>query len=257
MRALMQQPISPSSPEGSGQARRRGLFSGKAAEQVPTYAPDPSLAATLSAYQLMIQDRLEEGIRAIQHTANTLMHEIASEVWRTAGGDKDEVQARVLETLSRDQALRSLIAHSDERFQSLAVRTARLEDTLNQVAEQTRGAKEMLARGVDALADAAGGPGPHGVEDVRERLDQVTHQIALAFETLAERDRAIVETVQARVREHGEIVMSETSRIAQAMQAYVQQGVSALGNLAGQVESQMEAITAREDDIGAMINQTV
>ncbi len=253
----MQQPISPSSPGDPGQARRRGLFSGKAAASVPPYVPDPRLEATLSAYQMMIQDRLEEGIRAIQHTANTLMHEIAGEVWRTAGGDKDEVQARILETLSRDQALRGLIAHSDERFQALTVRTARLEDTLNQVAEQTRSAKEALARGADALVDAANAPALRGVDDIRERLDQVTHQIALAFETLAERDRAIVETVQAQVREHGEVVMSETGRIAQAMQAYVQEGVSVLGNLAGNVESQMEAITARDDDISARIDQTV
>ncbi len=224
---------------------------------MPAYVPDPSLEATLSAYQLMIQDRLDEGIRGIQHAANSLMHEIASEVWRTAGGDKDEVQARILETLSRDQALRGLISHSDERFQALAVNTARLEDTLNHLAEQTRSAREALERGADALAEAAGAPGVRDVEEIRERFDLVTRQIALAFETLAERDRAIVETVQARVSEHGEVVTSETGRIAEAMQAYVQEGVSAVGNLAGRVESHMEQMVVREDDISASINQTV
>ena len=95
----------------------------------------------MSAYSLLIREELEEGLRAIQLTANQLMHEIASEVWRSAGGDKGDTQASILEGLSRDQAIRSLITHTDERFQALAVRTARLEDLMNVLAEGMRLAK--------------------------------------------------------------------------------------------------------------------
>ena len=207
----------------------------------------------MSAYHDMIRDQLDEGLRELQHTANQLMHEIATEVWRTAGGDKGQVQSKLIEALSRDQAIRSLIAHTDDRFQTLAVRTARLEDTLNMVAEGMRTARQQITRGVDALQDAQALPSGPGADDIRGRLDEVTRQIALAFETLAERDRAITESVQQRVREHGELVSSETARISRAMESYVQQGVEAMGQLAGSVESQLSAITHRDDEVGSRI----
>jgi len=252
----MQLPGSSSSPEGHDRARRRSLFSRTANETPPTPS-DSRAEALVSAYQQIVMERLEEGMRAIQQTANSLMHEIAGEVWRTAGGDKDEVQAKILESLSRDEAVRSLIAHSDERFQSLTMRTARVEDTLNQLAEQTRAARDALDRGADTLADTAGSPAVREIAELRTQLEQVTRQIALAFETLAERDRAIVETVQGRVREHGEIVMQETGRIAEAVQTYVEQGVSAIGHLAGRVETQADAFASHDQDIADRLNGVV
>lgn len=235
-----------------GGARRRGLFSGRG-EHPPAASPADRTQAMMAAYQQMIREQLEEGLRELQHTANQLMHEIAAEVWRTAGGDKDEVQARLLTAISRDQALRSLLAHTDERFQTLAVRTARLEDTLNMLAEGMRAAREELARGVEALHDVRSSPAARGVAEVPERLDEVTRQIALAFETLAERDRAITETVQQRVREHGELVVNETARITKALESYVQQGVAAMGQLAGSMDAKLEHLASREDRIGARI----
>jgi hypothetical protein len=253
----MQLPDPSSSPEGHDRARRRSLFSRTAQETaVPTFA-DARAEALVSAYQQIVMERLEDGMRAIQQTANTLMHEIAGEVWRTAGGDKGEIQAKILESLSRDQAVRSLIAHSDERFQALTVRTARLEDTLNQLAEQARGARDALDRGAETLAGAAGSPAVREIAELRSQLEQVTRQIALAFETLAERDRAIVEIIQGRVREHGEIVAQETGRVAEAVQTYVEQGVSAMGHLAGRVETQVEAFAARDQDVTERLNAVV
>ncbi len=234
-----------------GGTRRRGLFSGRGdVSSAPRMDPTQ---ATMAAYQQMIREQLEEGLRELQHTANQLMHEIAAEVWRTAGGDKDEAQARLLAAISRDQTLRSLLAHTDERFQTLAVRTARLEDTLNMLAEGMRAAREELARGVEALEEVQSSPAARGVAEIRDRLDQVTRQIALAFETLAERDRAITEAVQQRVREHGELVVNETARITKALESYVQQGVAAMGQLAGGIEAQLERIAGREDQVGARI----
>ena len=250
----MHQPDPATPPE----AKRRSLFSAKGdptSTVRPGYAaPSDRTEAIMSAYQQMIQEQLEEGLRALQHTANQLMHEIASEVWRTAGGDKDEAQGKLLEALSRDQSIRSLIAHTDERFQGLAVRTARVEDTLNMLAEGMRSAKDQLARGVDALQDVKASPAT-GVADIRARLDEVTRQIAIALQTLAERDRAIVESVQQRVREHGELVSTETAAITKAMESYVQQGVAVIGQLAGDVETQMATIRQRDEEIGARISE--
>ena len=204
----------------------------------------------ITAYQEMIQEQLDEGLRSIQHTANTLMHEIAGEVWRSAGGDKEAVASTILQELSRDQAIRALIAHSDERFQALAARTGRVEDTMNMLAESVRAAREQIARSADALESEAGGglgASPLGVGQIRAQLDEVSRQVAAAFQTLADRDQEIVDTLQVRIREHGELVVQETARISQAMQEYVQQGVETMGNLAGSADSSMQAMSAHDE----------
>jgi myosin heavy subunit len=204
----------------------------------------------ITAYQEMIQEQLDEGLRSIQHTANTLMHEIAGEVWRSAGGDKEAVASTILQELSRDQAIRALIAHSDERFQALAARTGRVEDTMNMLAESVRAAREQIARSADALESGAGGglgASPLGVGQIRAQLDEVSRQVAAAFQTLADRDQEIVDTLQVRIREHGELVVQETARISQAMQEYVQQGVETMGNLAGSADSSMQAMSAHDE----------
>ena len=244
----------PSPPPGD-RARRRSLFGGRAETTPPplTAGLSPSAAErtelVITAYQEMIQEQLDEGLRSIQHTANTLMHEIAGEVWRSAGGDKEAVASTILQELSRDQAIRALIAHSDERFQALAARTGRVEDTMNMLAESVRTAREQIARSADALESGAGGglgASPLGVGQIRAQLDEVSRQVAAAFQTLADRDQEIVDTLQVRIREHGELVVQETARISQAMQEYVQQGVETMGNLAGRADSSMQAMSAHD-----------
>ena len=244
----------PSPPPGD-RARRRSLFGGRAETTPPplTAGLSPSAAErtelVITAYQEMIQEQLDEGLRSIQHTANTLMHEIAGEVWRSAGGDKEAVASTILQELSRDQAIRALIAHSDERFQALAARTGRVEDTMNMLAESVRTAREQIARSADALESGAGGglgASPLGVGQIRTQLDEVSRQVAAAFQTLADRDQEIVDTLQVRIREHGELVVQETARISQAMQEYVQQGVETMGNLAGRADSSMQAMSAHD-----------
>ena len=244
----------PSPPPGD-RARRRSLFGGRAETTPPrlTAGLSPSAAErtelVITAYQEMIQEQLDEGLRSIQHTANTLMHEIAGEVWRSAGGDKEAVASTILQELSRDQAIRALIAHSDERFQALAARTGRVEDTMNMLAESVRTAREQIARSADALESGAGGglgASPLGVDQIRAQLDELSRQVAAAFQTLADRDQEIVDTLQVRIREHGELVVQETARISQAMQEYVQQGVETMGNLAGSADSSLQAMSAHD-----------
>jgi ABC-type transporter Mla subunit MlaD len=252
----------PSPPPGE-RARRRSLFGGRPEPEPrsPTAGLTPSAAeraeVVITAYQEMIQEQLDEGLRSIQHTANTLMHEIAAEVWRSADGDKEAVGATILQELSRDQAIRALIAHSDERFQALAARTGRLEDTMNMLAETVRTAKEQIARSADALAESGGAASPLGVGQIRAQLDEVSRQVTSAFQTLAERDQVILDTVHERIREHSDLIAQETARISEAMQAYVQQGVEAMGRLAGTADSQFEAFTFMEEQTGDRVRETV
>lgn len=210
--------------------------------------------AVMTVYHDMIREQLDEGLRELHHLANQLMHEIATEVWRTAGGDKREVQGKLIQSLSRDQAIRALIAHTDERFQTLAVRTARLEDTLNMVAEGMRQTREQIARSVGALGEVPLASGP-GEMEIRRRLDELTEQVALAFQTLSDRDRTITETVEQRVREHGELVANETARITRALESYVQQGVETMGMLAGSVEAHVAA--PDDDEVSGRLSRAV
>ena len=238
----------PSFPPEHGDPARYGSLSSRIAA-----TPEPAAEAEMAFLQQVLEDRLEQGLRAIHQSANALMHEIASEVWRAAGGDKDRVGSQILESLSRDQAIRSLVAHSDERFQDLAVRTARLEDSVTSLADDTRAARAALADSVHALEQAVGAPAVAGYEELRGQLERVTTQVASAFKALADRDRIIVETVQEQVKVHGELITRETSHVARSMEMYVKEGVNALGLLAGHIDQQVEEMASRDQDVTANV----
>jgi len=239
------------SPESGDRARHRGTSPRTAA------TTDAAVQAEMASHQQVLEDRLEQGLLAIHESANALMHEIASEVWRAAGGDKDQVGSQILESLSRDQAIRSLVAHSDERFQDLAVRTARLEDSVTSLAEDTRAARAALADSVHALEQAVGAPAVAGYEELRGQLERVTTQVASAFKALADRDRIIVETVQEQVKGHGELITRETSHVARSMEMYVKEGVNALGLLAGHIDQQVEEMATRDQDVASGVGSVV
>jgi hypothetical protein len=81
------------------------------------------------------------------------------------------------------------------------------------------------------------------LSDMRAQLAEFADRVGRAFGTLAERDRRIVDGMNARVREHGELITQETARIAGAMESYVQEGVAAIGQLSGTIQAQVETIS--------------
>jgi len=150
----MQEPIPATPPEAQG--RTRGLFPRRSATPVP---PSETHRETFrGSIELLLDERLEDGMRAIEEQAAALMREIASEMWRSSATDVRPEQQRIISLLSRDQAIRSLIASSDERFQSLAVRTARLEDALTETAESSRSMRAALAESARVVHEAANSP---------------------------------------------------------------------------------------------------
>lgn len=246
----MDQPVA-SSSSGEDRSRFRRLVPGRGPDRDDDRSDAaPGVEELIESYRATAERQLEEGLQRIQLTASSLMHEIAGEVWRTAGGSKEDVRSQILQDVVRDQAIRGLIAHSDERFQALAVRTANLEDTLNAVAESIRQTKDQLSGLVEAR-------GPGRDDELRTRLVEVTRQVAAALGSLAERDEAIVEAVRARVREHGELLTQETTRIAGAMESYVQHGVRAIGELAGTMEAQVQAIAGREALVADVVREAI
>jgi hypothetical protein len=206
----------------------------------------PSEYRLADVLQQAVEERLEEGLRAIEEQAADMMREIAAEIWRTGGSDVRPEQERIISLISRDQALRSLITSSDERFQALAMRGARLEDSLRDLAETGRSTRQAMEVSAQAVREIAESPTLRGVELVRTQLEQVERHIAETLSHLDEHDRNLSEGVLRQVREHGELIARETTRVVEAMQGYVQSGAEAMGRLAQRVEAHAEAFASGE-----------
>ena len=204
-----------------------------------------------------IDGQLEEGLRALEEQATELMREIAAEIWRASGNDMRPEQERIVSLLSRDQTVKTLIASSDERFQALALRSARVEDSMNEVAESGRTSRDAIEASLLAIREIADSPTLHGVEQVRTQLEQVEHHIAAALATMQERDRAIVQTVTQQVQTHGRLLTEETAKVIGAIDAYVQTGAEALGTLSQRVEEHAEAFAVHDGTISQTVADRV
>jgi hypothetical protein len=204
-----------------------------------------------------IDGQLEDGLRALEEQATDLMREIASEIWRASGGDTRPEQERIISLLSRDQAIKTLISSNDERYQSLALRSARVEDAMNEVAENGRSSRQAVESSLVAIREIADSPTLHGVEGVRSQLEQVEHHIASALATMQERDRSIVETVTRKVEAHGQMLTEETAKVIGAIDAYVQTGAEAIGTLSQRVEEHAEAFAVHDGTISQTVADRV
>ncbi len=234
-------------PEGPG-VPRRGLFARRSGPE--SYAEPETL-------ERAVEERLEEGLHAIEEQAAALMREIAGEMWRASGSDTGAEQDRILNFLSRDQAIRSLIASSDDRFQALAVRTARLEDALAELAENGRIVSEAIQLSARSVHEIANSPTLQGVEMVRTQLEQVEQHISATFTHLDERDHALTGAIQDKIVEHGDLIARETARIVEAMEAYVQGGAEAMGRLAQRIEQHAAAFAAHDETLADKLRSTV
>ena len=238
-------------PGGPG-APRRGFFARR-----PDSPASLSGHAASNTLEGAVEERLDAGLHAIQEEAGALMREIASEMWRASGTDTGPEQHRILSFLSRDQAIRSLIASSDDRFQVLAVRTARLEDALAELAENGRLIREAIQLSAQSIHEVANSPTLQGVELIRTQLEQVEAHISSTFQHLDERDRNLTGAIQERIVEHGDLIARETARIVEAMESYVQGGAEAMGRLASRIEQHAESFANHDDTLADKLRATV
>jgi hypothetical protein len=204
-----------------------------------------------------VDERVEEGLQALEDQATILMREVATELWRSSAKDVRPEQERIVSLLSRDQAIRSLIASSDERFQALSTRAARVEDALNDLSDSGRATRDAMQASVAAIREIADSPTLHGVEGVRLQLEQVERHIAETFKTLDARDQALTEAILRQVHEHGELVARETARVVESMQGYVQGGAEAVGRLAQRVEEHAESFASQDGELRANVGSAV
>ena len=244
-----------SSPRPDDRDFRRRFRRSEPATAEPLLTPTEfRLADTL---QRAIEDRLEEGIAAIEEHASGLMREVATEIWRSSSRDTRPEQERIIAMLSRDQAIRSLIASSDERFQALAVRTARLEDHLHEVSETGRATREAMQSAAEKIREVAQSPSLHSVEAVQSQLEMVERHIAETFSHLEQREQVLQDTILRQVRDHGELIAQETSRIVESMQGYVQGGAEAVGQLAQRMEEHAALFLSADHDVGGRVRELV
>jgi len=242
-------------PAGAGPRRRSPLFT-RTPEPEPTVL-SPVEEQIANALTDAVDERIEEGLTVLEQQAAMLMREVASELWRSSAKDVRPEQERIVSLLSRDQAIRSLIASSDERFQALSTRAGRVEDALTDLAETGRATRDAMEASASSIREIADSPTLHGVDGVRLELEQVERHIAETFKNLDERDRMLTESILIQVREHGELVARETSRVVEAMQGYVQGGAEAVGRLAQRVEEHAESFATQDGELTANVGATV
>jgi hypothetical protein len=234
-------------PEESG-LFRRGLFPRR--EQAPTEPPKTDTETRLDdLVRRAIDERLQAGLANIEGSTAELMREVAGEVWRSSAKDVRPEQERLMSIIAKDQTVRSLLATSDERFQAIAIRTARLEDNLADLGESERRTREAMEATAQSIQEIAQSPTLHGVEMVRTQLEQVEQHIAETFTHFDERDREIAEELQQQVKEHSELIANETARIVESMQAYVQGGAEAIGRLAQRIEEHAKLFVLQDHNI--------
>lgn len=129
--------------------------------RLPEHGEEIDVESLIAASQAAITARLEEGLRAINQSAAKLMRQVAAEVWRAAGpGAEKNLQTGVIGGLARDDALRGVLAHMDERYQGLRVEIGRMEEALRRLA----GATGRSVKRAD------------GVAELVERVTQASHE---------------------------------------------------------------------------------
>jgi len=153
---------------------KRRLFPSR--RPAPSSLGDPRLEAVVASSHQAIAERFEESLRIVADNAMATMRRVADEVWDATGTEVKDLKERILRDLSREQAIRGLVAHSDERFQAIDLRVARIEEGMWRVDRAATAIVEALSAGsADGVREAlrgAGGLGPGEIQALRERVEQ-------------------------------------------------------------------------------------
>jgi hypothetical protein len=114
---------------------------------------DPALEAEIRAAHGAILDRFEQGLSEIEESARALMRSAAEDTVQGTGEELKELREQIVRDLSRHDTVRGLVAHADERFQSVDIRVARIEGNLANVERAATVLTQALG---EAAEDGAG-----------------------------------------------------------------------------------------------------
>lgn len=164
----------------------------------------------LADYTEIIDERLEEGLAAIERSAAELMRHLAAEVWRASGPEAGRnLKEGVLATLAQDDAIRGVLAHTDERFQSLQVRVTRMEEAIRQLAEATRDAVKHVS---DRAREGSG-----ATDEIARQRGELARFSQRMGQGLNEMHRRIQTGVRAELDRVREEVRGELQRLESAV----------------------------------------
>jgi hypothetical protein len=127
----------------------------------------PDLERLLRAHETAIRAQLADGLQVLYRGTIKLMRQVAAEAWQAGGpGSDDRLQERIVHALSRDDALRSLLAQGDERQQALSLRVDRIE----------RAIRHLIRANREALTDANQQAGSALVARAGRRTEELVRQ---------------------------------------------------------------------------------
>jgi len=246
----------------------------------PVRIPDDERAELhqlLNDYTEALDERLDDGLRSLHRAAQQLMRQLAAEVWRAGGPTAGKnLRENVIAALAQDDTIKGLLAHTDERYQSLRVRLGEMEGAVRQLAEATREAVRRVNKRAQAVDQALTSVSPGSTEAVEtaigplaERMGQLTAALEPMFHEIQKltpvTDRlASVETLIRGVQEGqredlrrfaertAEAMAEATRRIRegvagdlQALEGAVRSETAFAGAAAEKLRGELEAISER------------
>jgi hypothetical protein len=174
-------------PEGVGPLRsRRRPPRRRAPVTLPEAWSAQDIEAILASYQDAVAAQIEQGVRALHHTAVRLMGQIAEGVDRVSPEDSE----------------RALLAHVDERYTALNLRMERLEGALRQLVQTFKheirgsdgGSGGELATRLEGVAHAVKQSAAQQRSDIhalateqRDRLEEFTRRTSEGLAQVAAR----------------------------------------------------------------------
>jgi hypothetical protein len=139
------------------------------------------IADLFARYADALDTRLQQGLATIHESATKIMQQLVAEVWRAGGPEvTGHLREGVLGALARDDALRAMLTHTDERYQALSLRMERMESAVHQLAEATQ---EVVRRANRRIAEQQAGQA-HAIQ-LLERAGRSLAPLAPRVEAIA------------------------------------------------------------------------
>ncbi|MDP9343526.1 MAG: hypothetical protein M3Q23_15835 [Actinomycetota bacterium] len=228
----------------AGDPKRR-LFSSRRSAS-PSLG-DPRLEAVIATAHQAIAERFEESLRVIADNALATMRQVADDVWHATGTEVKDLKERILRDLSREQAIRGLIAHSDDRFQALDVRVARIEEGMWRVDQAATAIKEALTAGnLEGLREALRGTEGLDAQEIRALREQVERSL----EGQSEFAVRVRDWLQAAATAQTGFARELAQRVETAIAA---QGGATPGTEPNGLDTVRDRLTAMQEYLGSVV----
>lgn len=139
-----------------------------------------------------------------------------------------------------EAALRGMISHADERFQSLNARVRGMEDNLLALTNATRELRAAVTRG--AAINPDGSVDSAGLAAIRNHLAELERHLAAAFAQQARREAALIQAVEHKVHDETVKAVSDTDSKVQALEQTFREAAGALNEMVASARQQADRL---------------